>query len=200
MTARYPPPPEERTVPQPEQAVLSRPVLISWPKRPGNKLGSRNWEGASTFFLEAFIQAATTRHGGRSGEVIGGVDIPPELDYLVGVIQESRKILTLGEDWDGEGSPGYSEQTWERAVRLLVNSALNFQKERANRVPAPAIHHGPEGGIDLYWSTPTRRLLVNVPADPGNVATYYGSDDRTEVKGRLDMPRTDLWLMVWLTQ
>src|SRR5690242_6411887 len=39
---------------------------------------------------------------------------------LGGEIGDARRLLSLGDDWDGEGSPGYDEQTWSRAADLLI--------------------------------------------------------------------------------
>jgi hypothetical protein len=43
-------------------------------------------------------------------------------------------------------------------------------------LPAPAILPGPNGSIDLHWKTPRFELLVNVPREEANPATFYGDD------------------------
>ena len=38
-------------------------------------------------------------------------------------IRESCRILDLEEDWDGEGSPAYSKETWRRALQFILRNA-----------------------------------------------------------------------------
>lgn len=117
-----------------------------------------------------------------------------DLVYLRDAIEESRSILTLEENWDGEGSPGYSEETWKRAVDFLWDNALFLWREYGVKCGAPAIYGGPRGTIDLYWKTETRSLLINVPGKSGKEGdggderiTFYGCDKQRniEVKGYL---------------
>ena len=35
-------------------------------------------------------------------------------------IEQAKRILGLEDDWDGEGSPGYSEDTFNRAIAFLT--------------------------------------------------------------------------------
>jgi hypothetical protein len=114
--------------------------------------------------------------------------LPPSLSHIAAAIVASRSMLELDDDWDGEGSPGYSAATWRRAVGLLLTSALVLAEDRELTVPRPNIRKGPLGSIDLHWQTAARELLVNVPAKADEPADYYG-DDRAGghvVKGTLD--------------
>jgi hypothetical protein len=94
---------------------------------------------------------------------------------LVDLIQEAcRKLLELPEDWDEEGSPGYSKDTCERATRFLLNHARWFWNRHGIIVDAPRIVAGPHGSIDIYWKDENAELLLNVPADPRKSITCYG--------------------------
>ena len=106
-------------------------------------------------------------------------------------------MLALEDDWDGEGSPSYQEETWKRAVTFLLENALSLWNEKGIRIQAPAIHNGPEGSIDLYWETADRKLLINVLADAQEAATFYGYDSRQEVKGILQLSAQNRWLILW---
>ncbi len=91
------------------------------------------------------------------------------IDEIVDAAEE--RILALGEDWDGEGSPAFAKQTLD-VIRdflfeLVAESKLNVVKQ-AWIVPFSG------GSIDLQWQTEHFDLLINFCAD-GNV-TYYGKD------------------------
>ncbi|MBW4618835.1 MAG: hypothetical protein KME17_05690 [Cyanosarcina radialis HA8281-LM2] len=126
------------------------------------------------------------------------IRIPDRLNYLADIVEKSRSILELQDDWDDEGSPGYSEQTWERAVTFLLENAVSLWQEKGFCVTAPAIHNGPEGSIDIYWETDNRKLLINVPADRNKLADFYGYDSLgREVKGMLKLSEPNEWLLLW---
>src|SRR5579862_643028 len=106
-------------------------------------------------------------------DTVHGEAAPPELNAVTDAIEKSRAILQLKEDWDGEGSPGYTEDTWNRATSFLLANALRLWEEKGIVINAPAVHNGPEGSIDLYWGTSERKLLINLPADSEEPATFY---------------------------
>jgi len=131
--------------------------------------------------------------------------LPTELRAVEAAIQESRTILDLKDDWDGEGSCGYAASTLERVNGLLSNNALSLWRSQRVQIPAPVIGPGPDGSIDINWQLTTRKLLVNVPADADKLATFYGSDrvGRGElahnvIEGRLDTSVQNQWLLMWI--
>lgn len=128
--------------------------------------------------------------------------LPGPLAPVAAAIAPSKAMLDLPDDWDGEGSPGYREETWLRAVAFLVDNALGFLEEQGETIPAPKLRKGPAGSIDLHWREPDRDLLINIPAQEGSAADYYG-DDRAGghiVKGTLDPAEDNFWLLMWLTK
>jgi len=129
-------------------------------------------------------------------------EIPPELHEIEKAIEESRSILDLRDDWDGEGSPGYADEVLDRANEFLIENAVHLWTTCGLRVDAPVIGPGPNGSIDIHWRTRDRSLLVNIPADDDEVATFYGDDRRDParrtVEGRLDLSAQNHWLLMWL--
>jgi hypothetical protein len=127
-------------------------------------------------------------------------DLPPALAGLAAAVEASRSMLDLTDDWDGEGSPGYDEATWRRAVDFLLGSALMIWHAHGVAIPAPKVRKGPLGSIDLHWRTPTRELLINVPAAAGDLADYYCDDGAGghPVQGTLDPAREGDDLLLWL--
>lgn len=124
----------------------------------------------------------------------------PGIAHLADEIEASRSMLELEEDWDGEGSPGYEEATWRRAVDFLVGNASRLNDEYGVAIESPRIRKGPRGSIDLHWRMPDRELLVNIPADHGLPADYYGDDGNggQQTKGTLNPERQGYHLMLWL--
>lgn len=114
-------------------------------------------------------------------------------------IQASRDILEMGHDYDGEGSSSYSESTWDRATEFLKRSAFALRIHHEKEIQPPRILHGPEGGIDLHWKTNSHELLINIPADPGEPADFYGdSGPDNTIKGKLDTSAQNEWILMWL--
>jgi hypothetical protein len=134
--------------------------------------------------------------------------LPPPLASFALPIVKSRAMLDLEDDWDGEGSPGYDEATWQRAVAFLLTNALSLYEDYGIAPPAPKIRKGPHGSIDLHWHLPSRTLFVNVPTDRAETAEFFGHDGlrgpdgRFEhtVQGFLDVDDEHLWLLLWLMQ
>lgn len=118
------------------------------------------------------------------------------------VIESSRSILDLEEDWDEQGSPGYKESTWSRATNFVKDLAL------ANRgigiggwVDPPRILPGPEGSIDIHWKTSKRELLINISDDDEEPADFYGCGNSNDtIKGKLDTSLPNEWILMWLTR
>lgn len=177
-----------------------------WRKEPHRKsVWFSEHEGSYYDHLRAKVQSRSTRPSViRSGRLtISRLSIPAALSDLRNTIEESRAILTLKDDWDEEGSPRYSESTWNRAQSFLMKNALQLWRRRKMCFDAPKIQPGPSGSIDLHWRTPNRELLINIPANPEEAISYYGDnkDDETEnaVRGKnLDSSSDTEWIFLWL--
>jgi hypothetical protein len=119
------------------------------------------------------------------------------LSALDSEIAESKRILSFDDNWDGEGSKGYSRETWMRATSFLLNQA-NWFLRKGETFPVPRILPGPDGSIDLHWKSAGLELLVNVP--PSGPATFFGDEPSGgHIRGSLDPSRFNLGLTTWLT-
>lgn len=117
------------------------------------------------------------------------------------VIEESRSILDMGDDWDGEGAAAYSEATWTRAVEFLRTGARQHVGVRGSLALVPRILPGPDGSVDLHWKHQNTELLVNIPADPAAPIDFYGDrGSRSIIKGKLDAAHDTSWIFQWLTK
>ena len=131
--------------------------------------------------------------------------IPTEIKFLREAINKSRNILELKDNWDDEGSVGFSEFTWRRAEGFLMKNAMRLWRSHQKCFDPPKISGGPEGSIDLHWKTDNRELLINIPASSEDPIGYYG-DDRAEettdaVRGKdLESSPDAEWIFLWLTK
>jgi hypothetical protein len=116
-------------------------------------------------------------------------------------IAESRSLLALQPDWDGEGSPGYSESTWKRMERFLRDHSRYLNEIYGTDAPVPEILPGSKGSLDILWKCNDCELLVNIPVDLASPASFYG-DDKNElsIKGQLHPTRFNQGLLQWLVK
>lgn len=133
---------------------------------------------------------------------VAGLDeeVPFQLATLAQALNESRWMLELEDDFDGDGSPGYAEATWERAARFLIDSA-KFALELGFNMPVPKVQNGPEGTLDLFWETSTAKLLLNIPIEVEAQGQYYGyRTDGSETRGSFDISHPQPWLLLWTAE
>lgn len=117
-----------------------------------------------------------------------------------GAIETSRKILEVEENWDGEGSPAYSESNWKRATRFVREITVPFITQRKELAP-PNISGGPDGSIDVRWTAERRTMLLNFPPDEAAPPDFFGHDrGHDSIKGTLDLTSHNQWLLLWLTR
>jgi hypothetical protein len=114
-------------------------------------------------------------------------------------ITKSQQLLTLKTDWDGEGSPGYSEDVWKRTTEFLLRHARHMLQHYDLNMPVPSILPGPDGSIDVHWKSAQAELLLNFPTDPELPAKFYGDDYKSvKIKGQIKANGTNEGLLVWL--
>src|SRR5207249_3186795 len=116
-------------------------------------------------------------------------------------IAQSCHILEMSDDWDGEGSRGYRQETWTRAISFVRASAEAYMRLTSRPLPAPRISHGPDSSIDILWRSGAREVLINVPDSPDEPADFYGDDgpQHTEtIKGIFNPASPNVWLLIWL--
>jgi len=123
----------------------------------------------------------------------------PNVSKLEAEIELAKHILDLEDDWDGEGSPRYSVDTLERAARFIRTQCDWLWDLFGMVATVPRIGPGPNGGIDIHWKQPSWELLVNIPAENKQMATFYGDDYGVEViRGSFDPAEPNRGLIAWL--
>jgi hypothetical protein len=128
-----------------------------------------------------------------------GLSDQKKLAPLRNIIESSRSILELHDDWDDEGSIGYKEETWNRATQFVLNSARFLWDHHTTIMDTPDIGPGPDGSIDIHWETEKYELLVNISADLKALATFYGDNKGSlSIKGNLNPDSDNPVLLCWL--
>jgi hypothetical protein len=126
---------------------------------------------------------------------------PADLAYLNDAVQRSRGLLDLEDDWDGDGAVSIKEPTWRRMQEYLLGNATGFWEVTGTSIPAPKIGPAQEGSIDLLWEVGDRMLLLNIPEDSKEPASFYGEEGALDsIKGNLDTTGQSHWLLMWLTK
>jgi len=115
-------------------------------------------------------------------------------------IDAARPILDWPDDWDGEGSPAYREETLNRAQAFLIAGARALGDDVRREMPTPRVSPGPDGSIDLHWRGEGRMLLVNIPVDMDETIGFYGDDAHSKVKGEVGRDTDAAWLFAWLAE
>jgi len=163
--------------------------------------------------LEEFLQASTTYGPSKAIRELAAAISSHGALYVYSVvcsplgeidelIESSRRMLELEEDWDGEGASPIAESTWQRAAEFLRNAASTLRTVYGRQMESPSLVPVPDGSIDLRWKLSNRELLINIPATEDKWASYYGDNkqDANIVKGTLHTEAGNSWLFVWLTE
>lgn len=123
-------------------------------------------------------------------------------DDIHSVVRSAFSLTELRDNWDGEGSLGYSLSTWRRVRRFLLwHASLSKSLFRA-ALPLPTINPADQGSLDLFWRLSDRQLLINFPADETAPITYYGQnrEGNNTISGRTTGRERRLDLVAWLIQ
>ena len=119
---------------------------------------------------------------------------------MLDVIDAARGMVEWLDNWDGEGSPGYAEATWNRAAAFVRDNAIRLWEDGEKLMDAPDIQPGAMGRIVIEWSVGDRELIVAIPAEAMEQAEFYGYDGRRTItiKGKLDTASPlSPWLLLW---
>ena len=114
-------------------------------------------------------------------------------------ILRASEMLKLEDDWDGEGSPAISKDTFDLAADFLESHSRYLWEHSCLCLPVPRISPGPNGSIDLHWKRETWELLVNIPADTNETAVFYGDNYGVQkINGSIDPKKGNFGITTWL--
>jgi len=110
-------------------------------------------------------------------------------------------ILALQENWDGEGGKPYLKETLDRAAEFVKKLSFALWKKTQKLISPPSLLPGPDGSVDVQWKTPKFDLLVNIPEDSNESATFASDDyEQNSVKGTFDQKKINPALFYWLIE
>jgi hypothetical protein len=113
--------------------------------------------------------------------------LPILFKELINEIDNSKYLLEFKENWDDEESKGYKENTWVKSIIFLVDLTTWIYDQYDKKIETPKIYHGNNGSIDILWENDKYRLLINIPEDNDNPATFYGDDYKKQyIKGSIN--------------
>ena len=114
-------------------------------------------------------------------------------------IRRARRNILSQRVLKDPDSIGYSEETLKRAVDFLTEHLLTIWSRQCVMVPVPRFGIGPNESVDLYWKQPSWELLINIPADPAALASFYGDDYGSQrIKGSFEPREFNLGIATWL--
>lgn len=106
--------------------------------------------------------------------------IPQSLIYLKHSIVLSSYILDLQEDWDDNGAVPYSEETWKKAVKFVIDFGFWINENFSARYIIPKIYHGPNGSIDILFQHENFKAFFNIAAQ-GKIGYFYANSKTDHV-------------------
>jgi hypothetical protein len=149
----------------------------------GNALAYVSFDAASDAIRKQIKRYVESYATGVEGEFFAITSWAPNSQKLFVVtisreiedaIAASKAILGLEANPTEGIAVAYTEATWERAVKLLRELADLFWQARGDFLPTPSIDPAAEGSIDLFWEFGDLTLLINIPSDPAQGATFFG--------------------------
>jgi hypothetical protein len=105
--------------------------------------------------------------------------IPITNKELESVLLEGTYILELKDDWDDEGSVGYTLESWKAGAYFIINFNKWIKGIFSGSLHLPKMHHGPKGTIDIAWHEDNFRLFVNIDFD-NNKGTFYSDTPKKQ--------------------
>ena len=121
-------------------------------------------------------------------------------DSILKVIDESKSLLSLGDNWDEEGALAIPKDIWNRAINFLKNYSEYILHDKATIIKAPQINPCRDGSIDMSWRTPKARMLINFKNDGSDLAHYYGDyyNSINSIKGYVKTDEIQEFLATWM--
>jgi hypothetical protein len=112
---------------------------------------------------------------------------------------KKKKILSLRDNWDGEGSVSYNEETLNRSIAFIENISKNYWKKFKLIIPIPDMFPGIDGDIDIDWKIENFELLITIPNNSEEPAGFYGDDYKeNKIKGTINQKILDAVIIPWM--
>ena len=120
---------------------------------------------------------------------------------LQAALDGAKRLMQLPDDWDDAGGTAYAKEHVAKVTSFLSTIARSVLSEKSVHLPVPRINPGPGDSIDVHWKESGKSLLLNIPADPEKLSTFYGETsggEKAEIRGILDLRYLNSWIAEWL--
>ncbi len=142
---------------------------------------SWNW-----FLGKAMFPSDEYRTGGPAGYVtlMGNVRVEAVKPRIGGFappmaqLRDAAYLQALGDDYDGEGSPGFAPSTVGRALELSSRIDAFYTGLFGARLRPAKLRPGPSGSVDIVWEDERFELFLKVPPAP-EIPSVYGENGAT---------------------
>ncbi len=108
--------------------------------------------------------------------------------------------INLQDDWDGQGSKGFSEELWQNVIDFLLLIYIELHAEDLE-APFPLVLPNVDGSLDIDWETESFELLINFPPDPEELIHMFGEkmgSPKNELDVRINRELASLVVSEWL--
>lgn len=115
-------------------------------------------------------------------------------------ISSSREhIISLKENWDGEGSQAFNIDLWDFATEFLIKFFYKFNRLYSLNLEVPSILPVGDLSIDLHWKTEEMELTINFSEEYLNLPSFYGKDYKNnEIQGIIELDKLHTVIFPWL--
>lgn len=129
------------------------------------------------------------------------VIFPTQLQDVLNEIIDSKYILDLNDDWDGEGSPSFSKELYQDAIQFLIDYSIALFNVYNIVMDVPEINPCRNGSIDISWRSSLVRLLINFKQVAGETKILFYRDhyqNKQSNKGDLSLNNIDESFLIWM--
>lgn len=126
------------------------------------------------------------------------------IEELLEAIEESRSMLELKENFDGEGFRPIEHSTWEKMKSFLLDKYAPYVKKRNGSIFIPDIYESDDGNIELLFENDNFYLSISIWASDIK-PTFYADNkklgkDRDCIKGFVNEFSTSIfdWILMYI--
>ena len=115
------------------------------------------------------------------------------------VFSSREHILSLKDNWDGEGSKAFNIEVWRFATEFLIRLFSKFNNIYSLDLEVPSILPVGDLSIDIHWKTEEMELTINFSEEFLNFPSFYGKDKKNnEIQGILEIEKIHTVIFSWL--
>lgn len=121
-------------------------------------------------------------------------------DNLNRVVEESKKLLDLEEDWDDDGALICKPEVYKNAVDLLIVYTKFIYTTYLINIKDPEINLCKDGSIDIEWRDRNYICLLNIQNEDDFLVHYFAEEfiSKTIIKGFLNSKTVNEDLAFWM--